>query len=115
MSSNVHKDIALEALRENTDRIIESSIDHELLASVLYSKKLIDRHFFKNIMDPKTNEANDTRLSRLTKYVRQNIEGNRNYFEQFLTAIEKMSSKGLMIALELKKSYNALLRSKQGK
>ena len=111
----IHKDVAIAAFRENTDRIINSSIKHELLASALCSQGLIDSDslYYKKVVDPITQKANFERLQELTTRVRDCINLDPNHFEKFLTAIEsRMMNEGEIIAFELKKSYNDRLKSK---
>ena len=110
----IHKDVAIDAFRENTDIIINSSIKHELLASALCSEGLIDSEslYYKKVVDPITQKANFERLQELTTCVRRCIDLDPNYFEKFLTAIERMMNEGEIIAYELKKSYNDQLKSK---
>ena len=99
---------ALKALQRNTSLIIESGIEYDSLARLLYSAEVITEAQYDKFIDDDTRKSNASRLEEILKAVRSCVKLDVKGFGVFLQVLKESGHLGQKkIAEKLEDSYKS--------
>ena len=99
---------ALKALQRNTSLIIESGIEYDSLARLLYSAEVITEAQYDKFIDDDTRKSNASRLEEILKAVRSCVKLDVKGFGVFLQVLKEGGNLGQKkIAEKLEDSYKS--------
>ena len=76
--------MAVEALRQCTDVIVRSNIDPIILASKLYSMKIISEDLYKRVKDNASRDTNGERLGTILDDIRDRVKYDTSIMMTFV-------------------------------
>ena len=100
-------DVALRALAQCTDTIVESNIDPKALARKLYSKEIISESVYKKVKDNGTRDSKEERIEEVLDELRDRIKHDPNVLINFLSTLKELCRNDL--ALKIEQKYQGIL------
>ena len=100
-------DVALRALGQCTDTIVESTIDPKALARKLYSKEVISESVYKKVRDKEARDSKEERIEEVLDDLRDRIKHDPNVLTKFLFTLKELERNDLALIIETK--YQGIL------
>ena len=95
------------ALRQNTDKIIQSGIDPFILGSSLDSAEIIPENVYLTVTDQFTGMTATQRIGLLLNSLRASVKQDGRVFDKFISILREVGGKGIgeVLAKQLISSY----------
>ena len=101
-STILNSDVALRALAQCTDTIVESTIDPKALARKLYSKEVISESVYKKVKDRETRDTKEENIEEVLDDLRDRIKHDPNVLTKLLSTLKELSRNDLAIIIDRK-------------
>ena len=106
-STILSSDVALRALGQCTDTIVESNIDPKALARKLYSKEVISESVYKKVRDKETRDSKEERIEEILDDLRDRIKHDPNVLTKFLSTLKDIDRNDISVIID--KKYQGIL------
>ena len=107
--SDFDSNVAYQAVRRNSSKIVQSGIDPIVLAAKLDSSNAINETDYRLVIDRNTTASSQERLQILVDSVKENVRYNSAVFGSFVKHLNESGIPGHSIAQELIASYQGIL------
>lgn len=107
--SDFDSNIAYQAVRRNSCKLVQSGIDPIVLAAKLDSSNAINETDYRLVIDRNTAASSQERLQILVDSVKENVKYNSTVFGSFVKHLNESGIPGRSIAQNLMASYQGIL------